>query len=124
MLGASVEETDGGWPHHFERALVVVDNVLEPEGLLAALRSTDGYGWCTSVAIHFGETTPMPLLEMYTRGITYHTSRADSRKLLAEVIALVESGALDPAAVPSTTVAWEQADEAWLEPAIKLVAER
>jgi hypothetical protein len=40
------------------------------------------------------------------------------------VIELVESGALDPAAVPSTTVAWDAADEAWLEPAIKLIVER
>lgn len=123
-LGAVIEEVDGEWPRRFERALIVVDNVLEPEGLHAALRSTDGYGFCTSVAIHFGETTPMPLLEMYTRGITYHTSRADSRRLLPEVIELVEAGRLDPAAVPTTTSGWESADEAWLEPAIKLVVER
>ncbi len=123
-LGAVIEEVDGGWPRRFDRALIVVDNVLEPEGLLAAVRSTDGYGFCTSVAIHFGETTPMPLLEMYTRGITFHTSRADSRRLLPEVLDLVEAGALDPAAVPTTTVGWEAADQAWLEPAIKLVVER
>ena len=123
-LGASIEETGEEWPHHFERALIVVDNVLEAEGLQTALRSTAGYGWCTSVAIHFGETTPVPLLEMYTRGITYHTSRADSRRLLPEVIELVEGGALDPAAVPSTAVTWDDAEAAWLEPAIKLVVER
>jgi threonine dehydrogenase-like Zn-dependent dehydrogenase len=123
-LGATIEETGTEWPHHFERALIVVDNVLEADGLSAALRSTDAYGRCTSVAIHFGETTPVPLLEMYTRGITFHTSRADSRRLLGEVIGLVEDGALDPAAIPSTTVAWEDADEAWLEPAIKLIVAR
>ena len=66
----------------------------------------------------------MPLLEMYTRGITFHTSRADSRRLLPEVLDLVESGVLDPAAVPTTAVDWDSADEAWLEPAIKLVLER
>ena len=123
-LGAVIEEVGGDWPRRFNRALIVVDNVLEPEGLHAAVRSTDGYGFCTSVAIHFGETTPMPLLEMYTRGITFHTSRADSRRLLPEVIDLVEAGTLDPAAVPTTKVAWEAADEAWLQPAIKLVVER
>ena len=123
-LGATIEEVGNEWPRRFERALVVVDNVLEPEGLHAALRSTDGYGHCTSVAIHFGETTPVPLLEMYTRGITFHTSRADSRRLLPEVIDLVAGGRLDPAAVPTTTAEWAAADGAWLEPAIKLVVER
>ena len=123
-LGATIEEVDGEWPRRFDRALIVVDNVLEPEGLHAALRSTDGYGFCTSVAIHFGETTPMPLLEMYTRGITYHSSRADSRRLLPEVIDLVEAGRIDPAAVPTTAVDWDSASDAWLEPAIKLVIER
>ena len=123
-LGATIEEVGGEWPRRFDRALVVVDNVLEPEGLHAALRSTDGYGYCTSVAIHFGETTPMPLLEMYTRGITYHSSRADSRRLLPEVIDLVEAGRLDPGAVPTSSVDWESAEEAWLEPAIKLIVER
>lgn len=123
-LGATVEEVGGEWPRRFDRALIVVDNALEPEGLHAALRSTEGYGFCTSVAIHFGETTPMPLLEMYTRGITYHASRADSRKLLPEVIDLVDAGRLDPAKVPSTVVGWDSADEAWLEPAIKLIVER
>jgi threonine dehydrogenase-like Zn-dependent dehydrogenase len=123
-LGATIEEVGEEWPRRFDRALIVVDNALEPEGLHAALRSTEGYGFCTSVAIHFGETTPMPLLEMYTRGITYHASRADSRRLLPEVIDLVAGGRLDPAEVPSTVVEWGSADEAWLEPAVKLVVER
>ncbi|HKJ36488.1 MAG TPA: alcohol dehydrogenase catalytic domain-containing protein [Solirubrobacterales bacterium] len=123
-LGATIEDVGEEWPRRFDRALVVVDNVLEPEGLHAALRSTDGYGFCTSVAIHFGETTPMPLLEMYTRGITYHTSRADSRRLLPEVIEMVAEGRLDPRRVPTTVAGWTEADEVWLEPAIKLVVER
>lgn len=121
-LGAEIEEVGDEWPRRFERrALIVVDNVLEPEGLHCAVRSTDSYGHCTSVAIHFGETTPMPLLEMYTRGITFHTSRADSRRLLPEVLELVSAGDLNPAAVPTTIADWQDAAEAWLEPAIKLV---
>jgi threonine dehydrogenase-like Zn-dependent dehydrogenase len=123
-IGAAVEEVGDGWPHHFDRALVVVDNVLEPAGLNTALRSTDGYGYCTSVTIHFGNEIPVPLLEMYTRGITYHTSRADSRRLLPEVIELVAAGKLDPTGIPSTVVEWDAADEAWLDPAIKLIVER
>ena len=88
------------------------------------LRSTDDYGFCTAVAIHFAPTVPLPLLEMYTRGITFHVSRADSRRLLPVVLELFADGHLDPLAIPTTIVPWDRADEAWLEPATKLVLER
>jgi threonine dehydrogenase-like Zn-dependent dehydrogenase len=61
---------------------------------------------------------------MYTRGITFHTSRADSRRYLPEVLDLVAAGRLDPLAVPTTVVPWEHAGERWLEPAIKMVVTR
>ena len=123
-LGAEVTHLDGPWPRRLERAPIVVENTADVDGLACALRSTGDYGTCTSVAIHFAPTTPMPLLELYTKGITYHLSRADSRRFLPEVIDLAASGALDPLAVPTTIVPWDQADEAWLEPATKLVLER
>jgi len=122
-LGADVTHLDGPWPRRFDRAPIVVENTADVEGLSSALRSTDDYGTCTSVAIHFAPTTPMPLLELYTKGITYHLSRADSRRFLPEVIALAASGALDPLAVPTTIVPWDEAAEAWLAPATKLVLE-
>jgi len=59
---------------------------------------------------------------MYTRGVTFHVSRADSRRLLPEVIDLVASKLLDPLRIP--TVPWDQAPSAWLEPATKLVLVR
>ena len=61
---------------------------------------------------------------MYTRGITFHTSRADSRRYLPEVLDLVAAGRLDPLAVPTTVVDWDQAGQRWLEPAIKMVITR
>jgi hypothetical protein len=82
------------------------------------------YGFCPAVAIHFAPTVPLPLLEMYTRGITFHLSRADSRRLLPVVLELFVEGRFDPLAVPTTIVPWDRADEAWLEPATKLVLER
>jgi hypothetical protein len=57
-------------------------------------------------------------------GITFHLSRADSRRLLPVVLELVAEGRFDPLAVPTTVVPWDRADEAWLEPATKLVLER
>jgi threonine dehydrogenase-like Zn-dependent dehydrogenase len=61
---------------------------------------------------------------MYTRGITFHLSRADSRRLLPRVLELFAAGRFDPLSVPTTIVPWDRADEAWLEPTTKLVLER
>ena len=123
-LGAEVEPRRGSWPRRFDRAPITVEASGELDGLNAVLRSTDDYGFCTAVAIHFAPTVALPLLEMYTRGITFHLSRADSRRLLPAVLELFADGRFDPLAVPTTIVPWDQADVAWLEPATKLVLER
>jgi threonine dehydrogenase-like Zn-dependent dehydrogenase len=123
-LGAETEEQPDEWPRRFERALITVDNTADAQGILTSIRSTEPYGVCTSVAVHFAPMTELPLLEMYTRGITFHLSRADSRRFLPEVLELVAAGTLDPAAIPTTTVPWDRADEAWMQPATKLVVER
>jgi len=123
-LGAEVTKHGGDWPVRFDRAPITVDNTGDADGLSCTLRSTDDYGTCTSVAIQFATATPVPLLAMYTKGITFHVSRADSRRYLPEVTQLVAGGLLDPSVVPTTVVPWDQADRAWLEPAIKLVVDR
>jgi alcohol dehydrogenase len=123
-LGADVEHQQGPWPRRYDRAAITVEATGEIDGLHSVLRSTDDYGFCTSVAIHFAPTVALPLLEMYTRGITFHLSRADSRRLLPVVLELFAEGRFDPLAVPTTIVPWDRADEAWLEPATKLVLER
>ena len=124
-LGADVMEHHGRpWPRRFDRALITVDGTGDPEGLATVLRSTEDYGYCTSVAIYFAPYTPVPLLEMYRRGVTFHVSRADSRRFLPDVIGLVATERLNPLAIPTTVVPWDQAPRAWLEPATKLVLVR
>ncbi len=120
-LGAAVTRQEGDWPRRFERARVTVDGTGSEAGLAAVLRSTDDEGWCTSVAPHFTAGTSVPLLEMYTRGVTFRTSRADSRRLLPDVLRLVADGRLDPLAVPVTRASFDDAESAWLAPATKLV---
>lgn len=121
VLGAEVELVEGSWPRRFPRALVTVCYTIEAEGLAAAIASTDDYGHCTSTSIQFSPMTPLPLLAMYTRGITLHTSRVDSRRYLPEVLDHVVSGAFDPLVVPTTVVGWDEAADAWPEPGTKLV---
>lgn len=123
-LGAQVIDLGGEFPRRLERAAVVVAGSLQVEGLHCAIRSTEPYGRVTPITIHFASETPLPLLEMYTHGITFHTSRADSRRYLAEVLDLVGAGRIDPLAIPVTEAAWQQAADRWLEPAIKLVVRR
>ncbi len=123
-LGAEITDLGGEFPRRLDRAPIVIAASLSVEGLHCAIRSTQAYGRLSVVAIHFAPQTPLPLLEMYTRGITFHTSRADSRRFLPEVLDLVAAGRLNPLAVPTTVVNWDQAAERWLEPAIKMVVIR
>jgi threonine dehydrogenase-like Zn-dependent dehydrogenase len=124
QLGAVVERHDGPWPRRFERAAITVGNTDDPAGLAAALRSTDDYGVCTSTAIFFGPTPALPLLELYTKGITLQLARADSRRYLPAVLDLVTDGRLHPEVVTSAVAGWADAAAAWLTPAIKLVLTR
>ena len=123
-LGADVFLHEGSWPRRFDRAQITVDNTGDPEGLACTLRSTDDYGICTGIAIHFTPTTPVPLLDMYTKGITLHVSRADSRRHLSTVLDLTVAGVINPLSIPTVVVDWDEAQRAWLEPAIKLVIQR
>jgi threonine dehydrogenase-like Zn-dependent dehydrogenase len=103
---------------------VTVDVTGSPGGLTCVIRSTERYGTCTALAIAFHAGEQLPLLEMYTRGITFHTSRADARRYLPEVLELMARTTFEPLAVPTTVCSWEEAPTAWLEPATKLVVQR
>jgi len=119
-LGAETVEV-GEWPHKLGSFLITVDASGDHGGLHAALRSTAPDGTCTSVAVYFEPATPVPLLEMYTRGCTLHTGRCHARALIPEVLALIAAGRLDPAAVTSAVVSFDDAESALVEPPTKLV---
>jgi alcohol dehydrogenase len=91
---------------------ITVDASANPEGLQLALRSTAADGTCTSTAIYFGEQPSLPLLEMYTKGITFVTGRAHVRPAMPLVLELAHSGAIHPEHVTTTTVDWDDAGDA------------
>jgi threonine dehydrogenase-like Zn-dependent dehydrogenase len=104
---------------------VTVDSSADPDGLALALRSTAPDGICTSTAIYFGEQPSLPLLEMYTKGITFKTGRANARPAIPHVLGLAASGALRPELVTTSVVAWSDAAPALVERGwTKLVIER
>lgn len=123
-LGAMVEVLDGSWPRRFPRASITVNNTDDPDGLAATLRSTEPYGICTCTAIFFGSPPRVPMLDLYTRGITLHVCRTDSRAWLPPVLDHVVAGTLPVERVSQVRVGWEQAPQAWLAPATKLVLVR
>jgi threonine dehydrogenase-like Zn-dependent dehydrogenase len=99
---------------------ITVDASGDPAGLACALRSVEAYGVCSSVAIYFSET-PLPLLEMYTRGVHFFTGRVNARPLIPEIVELVRAGGLHPEHVNSAIIPWDDADRAILADDLKPV---
>jgi alcohol dehydrogenase len=95
---------------------ITVDASADPQGLELALRSTAADGTCTSTAIYFHEQPSLPLLEMYTKCITFKTGRAHVRDAMPHVLQLAAQGALRPELVTTSTVAWANAADALLDP--------
>jgi alcohol dehydrogenase len=121
-LGA---ETLADMPKRLGPFPITVDASADPEGLALALRSTAPDGTCTSTAIYFGDQPTLPLLEMYTKGITFRTGRAHVRHAMPKVLELAAAGAFHPEKVTTRVVPWAQASDALLDGGFtKLVIER
>jgi threonine dehydrogenase-like Zn-dependent dehydrogenase len=91
---------------------ITVDHSGEMTGLHSAVRSTEPEGICTSTAIYFGADVPMPMLEMYTRGITLRTGRVNARAVIPNVVELILDGRLQPELITAATAQWDDAAEA------------
>jgi alcohol dehydrogenase len=68
--------------------------------------------------------TPIPLFEMYTNGIEFHTGRVMARPIIPEILELTARGTLHPDQVTSKVVAWDDAADAVAEPETKLIVTR
>lgn len=121
QLGASAIE---GTPDRSLGAFpITVNGTATPEGLVATLRLTDWGGRCTSIA-QLEPEAPLPLLELYSRGVHLHIGRAMARAAMPAILDLAAAGRLHPDLITSITAAWGDAPEAMVEPATKLVITR
>src|SRR5262249_8639593 len=121
-IGARAIRSEFGKP---ERTYpIVVDAGLTTEGLKYAIRSTSPEGICQCVSFYPGGDMPLPLGRLYTLGIRFLVGRAHSVALLPEVMPLIEQGRLRPQDVTTRVVAWEDAPQAFVEPAVKLIVGR
>jgi threonine dehydrogenase-like Zn-dependent dehydrogenase len=116
-------ETLDHYPERLGPFAVTVDASASHEGLGLALRSTAPDGVCTSTGIYFEQLTPVPLLEMYTKGITFQTGRVHAGPAIPHVLELIAAG-WDPAPVTSRVASWEDAPEALIAERGKLVVTR
>ena len=120
-LGANV--LDQEFPDRVAFYPITVDASADPAGIACALRSTDADGICTSIGIYF-EPTPLPLLDMFTQGITFVTGRPHVRGLMPEVLELVREGKFDPDPVTASKVDWDDGAEALSDLRAKTVLTR
>jgi alcohol dehydrogenase len=132
-LAKGAERVDfvGGRPHERATAERLGANLLDEElpkrlgpypitvagspdhaGLDCALRSTDKDGVCTAIAIFFEPETAVPLLEMYTSGIRFHTGRCHARATMEPILELVRDGSFRPELVTHQTASFDDAAEA------------
>ena len=120
-LGARTVE--GPATSELGKFLVTVNGTITAEGLLAAVRLTEPGGHCTSVA-HMEAEAPMPMYELWSRSVHLHIGIGQARPAMPAILDLVAADRLRPQLVTSLTAAWDDAAEAWLEPATKLVVTR
>ncbi len=121
-LGANL--LDPEFPKRVGPYPITVDASADPDGLGCALRSTDPDGICTSIGIYFADQTPIPLLEMYTKGIRFHTGRVHARPAIEPILELVRDGSFRPELVTRETATWDEAAEAVAGHGGKLVITR
>jgi threonine dehydrogenase-like Zn-dependent dehydrogenase len=122
-LGATVVQQKIDESLRLGRFPITVDASGRAEGLRLCIGSTEMEGTCTSVGIYFADV-PLPLFNMYTRGIRFVTGRIHARRDLPAALELAAKGAFDLGTVATTRVAWADAAAAWSEPAAKLVLHR
>ncbi len=103
-LGADCVQVDD-WPRRFATHDITMDCTQRPEGLSALIRSTAPFGLCTSASIYFGQSPPLPLSDMYMKGIRFYTGRVNSAAMLDRVLSLIATG-LDPLAIEPAVYAW------------------
>ena len=120
-LGANVLDED--FPDRAGFYPITVDASADPDGIACVLRSTDRDGYSTSIGIYF-EPTPLPLLDMFTQGVTFVTGRPHVRPIMPEVLELIREGRFDPEPMTAQKVAWNDAAEALSELRAKTVVER
>jgi threonine dehydrogenase-like Zn-dependent dehydrogenase len=121
QLGADVRNEPPA--RRYEPHQIVVHTSSTEAGLRSALDSTAPDGVLTDTGIFFSDVA-MPLLAMYTKGITFVTGRVNARAEMNAALEQIVSGTFDPSPVVLSTASWDEAPEAWATHRGRLVVAR
>jgi alcohol dehydrogenase len=110
-LGADCIEVTR-WPKRFSSHDITFDCTNHNDGLSAVVRSTAPHGVMTIASIYFAAATPIPLSDMYMKGITLKTGRVNSAAQLDRVLELAAEG-LNPDAIRPAKVSMADAIDAF-----------
>ncbi|MBA4307970.1 MAG: dehydrogenase [Sphingopyxis sp.] len=122
LMGADAEPLalhDGREPGEFFE--IVVEAAGTADALAFAMRSCRPNAFLTSVAMHLGATTPVPLSQAYYKGLTLHTSRASARTWLPDVLHCIACGSLHPEHVTHSIVPFADAADAMTDNGPKII---
>ncbi len=108
---------NGRWP-------IVVDCGGHADGIRHAIESTAPDGVVQSVSYYPEKVTGLPLGKMYTLGIDFRIGRVHSASTAPQVLQLLSERRLQPEAIPTTVIPWDDAADRYLEPAFKLIVRR
>ncbi len=100
---------------------IVVEAAGTADALAFAMRSCAPNGIVTSVAMHLGATTPLPLSHAYYKGLRFQTSRASARTWLPDVLHCIACGKLHPEHVTHNVLTFADAADAMTDTGPKLV---
>ena len=100
------------WPKRFANHDITFDCTNNAKGLSAVAKSTQPFGVMTIASMYLAPTTPLPLGDLYMKGITLITGRVNSAAQLQRVLGLCEEG-LDPGQIKPAVVDMHDAIDAF-----------
>ncbi|EMO68449.1 hypothetical protein LEP1GSC132_4328 [Leptospira kirschneri str. 200803703] len=86
-----------------------------------ALKSLSTEGIYGSASIFWTNKLEIPYLDLYNTEATLKIGRVDSREHIPYILKKISEKKIEPEKIMTKICSFEEAVEAWLEPAIKLV---
>ncbi|WP_061249452.1 zinc-dependent alcohol dehydrogenase [Leptospira alstonii] len=91
------------------------------EGMDFSLKSLCTEGIYGTASIFWTNKLEIPYLELYNTGATLKIGRVDSREHIPLILNKIAEKKIEPEKIVTRTCSFEDAKDAWFEPAIKLV---
>ena len=92
---------------------IVVDNSQDAELLALAIRAAAPAGVLTSTTMYPDRRTPVPLMDVFSRGLTFSTGQPHVVALLDDVLRLLADGTVDVGGIVDAVYPWDSAPAAF-----------